>query len=299
MKRSFFSVFLILLLVLQAYAYKKQSIDITVGGKQRNMVVFTPNSLPAKSPLFIVTHGMNQDPEYQYGSDKMYEMIDTAKFVITYLRSDGNTWDIGGTKDQNFVLQTIDEMATRYDINTNRVYWSGFSMGSMLMYHCMPNVQDKITAFAPTSGVQFSEEPWKRCKKPVNLIHCHAYGDDVFNYEQYNIHGYVENMAKMNEFTTYIKLQNYNPGSWYNGDKEVWSNDKTGAVVELCSYNNGGHWPMDGNAKEIWNFCKRFSFKSLSEEFMEVYQQASDLITEWKDTPEMTATSVWALEELS
>ena len=78
MKRSFFSVTLILLLVLHAYAYKKQSIDITVGGKQRNMVVFTPNSLPAKSPLFIVTHGMNQDPEYQYGSDKMYEMIDTA-----------------------------------------------------------------------------------------------------------------------------------------------------------------------------------------------------------------------------
>ena len=75
------------------------------------MVVFTPTTLPAHSPLFIVTHGMNQDPEYQYGSDKMYEMIDTAKFVIAYLRSDGNTWDIGGTKDQNFVIKTIDEMA--------------------------------------------------------------------------------------------------------------------------------------------------------------------------------------------
>ena len=152
MKRSFFSVTLILLLVLQAYAYKKQSIDITVGGKQRNMVVFTPNSLPAKSPLFIVTHGMNQDPEYQYGSDKMYEMIDTAKFVITYLRSDGNTWDIGGTKDQNFVIKTIDEMATRFDIDKERVYWSGFSMGSMLIHHCIGSMQDKIAAFAPTSG---------------------------------------------------------------------------------------------------------------------------------------------------
>ena len=119
--------FLLLLLVVasafQAWAYKKQSIDITVGGKQRNMVVFTPNDMLEKMPLFIVTHGMNQDPEYQYGSDKMYEMIDTAKFVITYLRSNGSTWDTGGTGDQNFVIKAIDEMATRFDIDKERVYW--------------------------------------------------------------------------------------------------------------------------------------------------------------------------------
>ena len=148
MKRSLLPLFLILLLVMQTSAYKKQEIKIDVNGKQRSMVVFTPNTFPAKSPLFIVTHGMNQDPEYQYGSDKMYEMIDTAKFVITYLRSDGNTWDTGGTKDQNFVIKSIDEMANRFDIDKDRVYWSGFSMGSMLIHHCIANMQDKIAAFA-------------------------------------------------------------------------------------------------------------------------------------------------------
>ena len=171
-------------MALTASAYKKESIDIQVNGQKRNMVVFTPNTTSSNMPLMIVTHGMNQSPEYQYDADKFYNLIDTAKFVVTYLRSDGSTWDIGGTKDQNFVLKSIDEMHTRYGIDTNRVYWSGFSMGSMLMYHCMANVQDKITAFAPTSGVQFSEQPWNACKKPVNLIHCHAYGDDVFNYKQ-------------------------------------------------------------------------------------------------------------------
>ena len=293
MKHSALFLILSMMVSLCANAYKKESIDINVNGQKRNMVVFTPNNKQTNMPLMIVTHGMNQSPEYQYDSDKFYNLIDTAKFVVAYLRSDGNTWDIGGTKDQNFVLQTIDEMASRYGINTNRVYWSGFSMGSMLIYHCMPNVQDKITAFAPTSGVQFSEQPWNNCKKPVNLIHCHAYDDDVFNYQQYGIHDYVENMAKMNKFTTYIKLQNYNPGSWYTGDKEVWSNDQNGSIVELFSYRNGGHWPMDGNAKEIWNFCKRFSFKSLAEEYQELYQKASDLITEWKDTPEMTSKSIY------
>ena len=85
MKRSTITFTLIILSLMHVLAYEQQSINVTVNGKSRNMVVFVPNTLPAKSPLMIVTHGMNQDPEYQYGSDKLYEMIDTAKFVVAYL----------------------------------------------------------------------------------------------------------------------------------------------------------------------------------------------------------------------
>lgn len=257
---SLISLFL-LFLTLQTSAYKQQSINITVNGKSRNMVVFTPNELPAKSPLFIVTHGMNQDPEYQYQSDRLYEMIDTAKFVVTYLRSDGNTWDIGGTNDQTFVSKTIDEMASRFDIDKERVYWSGFSMGSMLIHHCIANMQNKIAAFAPTSGIQFSEQPWNNCKKPVYLLECIAYGDDVFGYEQYGIHDYIENYAKHDKHTRYSKTAGYKTtaSSWYDGDLEKWKGGPNGGEVWLYSYNNGGHWPMSENRHLIWNFCKRFS----------------------------------------
>jgi poly(3-hydroxybutyrate) depolymerase len=274
------------------HAFKKDSIFVSVNNKQRNMIVFTPNSVTTTSnmPLMIVTHGMNQDPYYQYSSDKFWNLIDTEKFIVTYLRSDGNTWDIWGTNDQDFVLKSIDEMSSRYGINRNRVYWSGFSMGSMLIYHCIANVQDKIAAFAPTSGVLKDVEPWNECKKPVNLIHCHAYGDGTFEYEPYKIHDYVSNMAtKLNGYASYTKTTNYNPGSWYTGDKEVWKGGPNGGEVELFSYNNGGHWPMDGNAKEIWNFCKRFSLQTVEEEFLSVYKKGKNLIIEWKDTPEMTA----------
>ena len=225
------------------------------------MVVFTPNELPAKSPLLIVTHGMNQDPEYQYGSDKIYELIDTEKFVIAYLRSNGNTWDTGGTNDQNFVIKTIDEMATRFDIDRDRVYWSGFSMGSMLIHHCIANMQDKIAAFAPTSGIQFSEQPWNNCKKPVNLLECIAYEDNVFGYEEYHIHDYIENYALHDKHTQYSKIVGYKPAgsSWQNGDLEKWTGGPNGGEVWLYSFNNGGHWPSDQNRQFIWDFCKRFT----------------------------------------
>lgn len=267
MNHSRFSlVSLLLLLTMQVWAYKQESIDIKVNGKTRNMVVFTPNTLPAKSPLMIITHGMNQDPEYQMGSDKIYEMVDTAKFVVTYLRSDGNMWDTSGTGDQTFVTKTIDEMATRYDIDRDRVYWSGFSMGSMLIHHCIANMQNKIAAFAPTSGIQFSEQPWNNCKKPVNLLECIAYDDDVFGYEQYGIHAYIENYAKHDKHTQYSKEIGYRPmgASWGSGDLEKWTGGPNGGEVWLYSYNNGGHWPSDQNRHLIWNFCKRFSLNQPS-----------------------------------
>lgn len=252
---------LALALCVNVYAYKKQPIDITVNGQSRNMIVFTPDVLPDGVPLMIITHGMNQDPEYQFGSDKMYELIDAEKFVIAYPRSNGSTWDTGGDSDKNFILKIIDDMQSRYGIDTNRVYWSGFSMGSMLIYHCMPTMLDKIAAFAPTSGIQFSEQPWNNCKKPVNLIQCHAYGDDVFPLDQYDVRSYVMHFKDVDKTTSYKKTSGYRTysGAWYDGDKEVWSGGTNGSEVELFLFNNGGHWPMDGNKTEIWNFCKRFS----------------------------------------
>ena len=86
MKHPHYSLITLFLLLLtsQISAYEQQSINITVNGKQRNMIVFTPNTLPEKSPLMIVTHGMNQDPEYQMGSDKLYEMIEPGTPVLIY-----------------------------------------------------------------------------------------------------------------------------------------------------------------------------------------------------------------------
>ena len=260
MKKTLITLSLLLCFFAQMQAFVKDSIFVNTGGQKRNMIVFRPNTYESGVPLMIVTHGMNQSPEYQYDSDKFYTMVDTAKFVVAYLRSDGNTWDIGGTKDINFVKASITKLEQDYGIDTNRVYWSGFSMGSMLIYHAIPTMYNKIAAFAPTSGIHFSSQPWNNCPKPISLIHVHAYDDDVFGYTQYGIHDYVEHFAQMDHTKTYKKTTNYYPNgqTWWNGDKEVWSGGDNGTEVELFSYHNGGHWPMDGNHREIWNFCKRF-----------------------------------------
>lgn len=278
-KLRFFVATLLMALVGLLHAAKNESIDITVNGQKRNMICYTPNVIQQNMPLMIVTHGMNQNPEYQMENDNWSTLVDTEKFVLCYLRSDGNMWDTGGTKDQNFVLQTIDEMAKRYGINRNRVYWTGFSMGSMLIYHCMANVLDKIAAFAPCSGIQFSESPWNNCKKPVNLIHCHSKNDDVFPIDQYKPRDYAYHFVDVDGCTTYKKTTNYMPaGGWDNGDKELWTGGKNGSEVEIFMCNGGGHWPTRNYIKEIWSFVSRFSLQTPLQSYESTYKQAADMV---------------------
>lgn len=290
------SIFLLCALAcaLSIHAYKQQKVTIKVNGENREMQVYTPNTVSSNLPLMIVTHGMNQDAGYQASCDHMYELIDKEKFIIAYLQGIGRTWDTGGTKDRDFVFQTIDELHAKYNINKNRVYWSGFSMGSALIYHCMADAVDKIAAFAPTSGIAFGGKEWQRCSKPVNVIHCHAYGDDVFKYNDWDIHGYVQSLAKdLDKCKDYKKTANYRTPGGNTGDKEVWSNGENGTTVELFSYKADWHNPSTGNSQEIWNFCKQFSLQTIEEEYQAVYEKAQNLIFEWKDTPDMASTTYY------
>jgi len=263
MKRIYF-VIILLLGFVQSHAYTKTNISIYVDGVQRNMIVFTPDGVSSGLPLMIVTHGMNQNPTYQYEGDHLWELIDTERFIIAYLASNGSTWDIGGNGDLNFVDATIDKMDELYHIDRNRLYWSGFSMGSMLIYHGIRSeIGKKFAAFAPCSGVLFNADPWNQRTTPVNLIHCHSYDDDVFDYNQYSIREYVTHFATLDNANTYTKTENYRPNAselgYIYGDKEVWTNGSNGSEVELFSAHGGGHWPTLAYKYEIWNFCKRFS----------------------------------------
>ena len=295
MKRlSLLFLFTLVVSLFTARAYKKESVDITVDGLKRNMIVYTPDNLTNGLPLMIITHGMNQSPEYQADGDKMYELIDKERFVVAYLRSDGSGWDVGGNKDLNFVDKSIDAMYDRYKINKARCYWSGFSMGSMLIYHGLskPELVAKFAAFAPTSGFLFSKNPASSLKQKINLIHHQSTSDTVFPLANYPLYDYIGEIAKKNG-GTYAKVAYKSQEGDYTGNKETWSNTSTGNVIVLFTYSQGGHWPSYYNRKEIWSFCKNYSLKSAEEEYKEAYATAQNLIEEWKNTPAMTSKTVY------
>lgn len=237
--------------------------NITVDGASRNYQVYAPSGIEKNRPLIIQMHGMNQDASYQRDAAKWEPIADTARFVIVFPNGINKGWDLGGNKDLNFLKALINEMNSKYGIDKNRVYVSGFSMGGMMSYYAATKMSDQIAAIAPVSGYPMGGgTPSGRKNMPI--IHTHGTTDDVVNYNGgvSNLKGWV-NYEKCSASSQ--KISPYPSGK--NGSAatlEVWSGCEGGSEIRLMSIAGKGHWySMDlasvNTSVEIWNFVKRFS----------------------------------------
>jgi len=73
-------------------------------------------------------------------------------------------------------------MVTRYDIDRNRVYVTGFSMGGMMSYHVANKIADKVAAIGPVSGYLFSNVA--ASSRPMPIIHIHGSADNVVYFQR-------------------------------------------------------------------------------------------------------------------
>lgn len=250
---------LLLTILLLTGLVTVQAGNITVDGVQRSYIVYVPADLGASRPLLISCHGANQDASYQKNTQmKMETVADTAKFVIVFPEGIDRQWDISGDRDIRFITALIDEMASKYAIDRNRVYLSGFSMGGMLTYHAMNKIADKIAAFAPISGYPL----WGAAAnslRPVPILHTQGTADDVVKAD--GVRGVLGKWIQHNHCATiakeYKNYMGYSHASLY-----VWGNGDDGVEVRLLELEGKGHWVSnDGllTGEEIWNFCKRYT----------------------------------------
>ncbi len=229
------------------------------------MIVYAPANLPAGRPLLISMHGMNQDANYQKGQANYEAVADTAKFVVVYPDGEGKSWDIGGDKDINFILDIINEMSKRYSIDLNRVYLSGFSMGGMMTYHAMTKIADRIAAFAPVSGYLMGG-PNTNSSRPVPIMHVHGTSDDVCVYG--NVQGHIDAWVRRNGCSTTAKVEKPKSGP-ANTSAEIYryTGGQEGVEVAHLRLPGKGHWHSNDPVVamtniEIWNFLSRWSLAS-------------------------------------
>ena len=153
--------------------------SLRVDNYVRQYKTYVPKELGSKRPLLISCHGMNQDAAYQMNMLDIASVADTAKFVTVFPEGIAKSWDISGDRDIRFVLELIKEMQKKYDIDSTRVYLSGFSMGGMFTYHAMNKIADRIAAFAPISGYPMNGATALESVRPIPIIHTHGTSDDV------------------------------------------------------------------------------------------------------------------------
>ena len=232
------------------------------GGVNRNIIVYAPTDLPQNRPLLISMHGNNQDAGYQRDQARFDLVADTAKFVVVYPDGEGRSWDTGGMKDINFLLDIIDEMERRYSIDKNRVYLSGFSMGGMMTYHAMTKIADRIAAFAPVSGYRMGG-PDTSSSRPVPILHVHGTSDDVCVYS--GVQGSIDAWVRRNGCSTTPKVEKPQSGPANTSAEMIrYTGGLDGVEVAHLKLPGKGHWHSNDPAVamtniEIWNFCQRWS----------------------------------------
>ena len=241
--------------------HAQTSIKIMVDNLERNYIEYVPANLGDKRPLLISCHGMNQDAAYQKGMLQIESIADTAKFVTVFPNGIDKGWDISGDRDINFVKALIDEMVKKYNIDINRVYLSGFSMGGMFTYHAMNRIPDKIAAFAPISGYPMGGTTANASVRPLPIIHTHGTGDDVVNFG--GVAGALNVWIQHNGCpTNAVTTRRYRGANHIT--RHVWGPGNNNVEVVLMELADKGHWIANDIIKtgeEIWNFCKRFSLE--------------------------------------
>lgn len=251
-----------LLLMLAMVSIAMNAIEkIKVGNSVREIIAYAPKNLPASPALLIACHGYNQDAPYLQSLAKIESVADTAKFVVVYANGEGKAWDTSRSKDTQFMEVIIDSMASRYHINRNRVYLTGFSMGGMFTYHCANRLCNKIAAFCPVSGYPMGG-PNASSSRPVPILHTHGTSDDVCSYGPAQSH--IDAWVKHNGCNATPEVISHYPRPSSPASLKRYRNGKNGVEVAFLTLDNKGHWwSMDTNqaitSVEVWNFCKRYA----------------------------------------
>ena len=238
--------------------------SLRVDNYVRQYKTYVPKELGSKRSLLISCHGMNQDAAYQMNMLDIASVADTAKFVTVFPEGIAKSWDISGDRDIRFVLELIKEMQKKYDIDSTRVYLSGFSMGGMFTYHAMNKIADRIAAFAPISGYPMNGATALESVRPIPIIHTHGTSDDVVPYS--NVKKNLEVWITHNGCKQPDKVTRNYRGTGHI-THHLWSEGNDGVEVVLLEMARKGHWISNDVVKtgdEIWRFCSRYSLPKSS-----------------------------------
>ena len=253
-------------LSISVYSQEFEQINLVHDGIEREYLVYVPNEYDASIsiPLVLNFHGFGGTAydHYKYTSD-MTSLADTANFLLVYPQGAAGTdgyshWNIADENsksdvdDLGFTSAMIDDLIQTYNVDTLRIYATGFSNGAAFTYDLACRLSQRIAAIAPV-GENMTQVSFDECEAtiPTGIISFHGTADESRPYN--GIEGYNLSYEEINSFWT-----NLNETEAVATVTEINTNTEDGSSVELYSWEkgrncssvehykiiNGGHsWP--------------------------------------------------------
>lgn len=286
MSRKFILFFYLIIIIGSAHSqdFKLQSIEYD--GLNREYSIYVPMSYDGSErfPLLFNFHGGNDQISNWINVADMSPLADTANFILVYPQarpdpSDGGSLNWlpktdGTFDDVNFVNALIDTLLENFQIDENRIYACGYSLGGDMSFELACKLSNRIAAIASVARTMRAD-PIDYCKPdhPTGVLtilgtndFISPYDGIVFNGIEYYLsaaatHTYWASFngcgktPSMREVSTSVK-------------RYIWTTSLGCNYVEELKVNGGGHdWPGSfGNMTisantEIWNFVSKFNLK--------------------------------------
>ncbi len=281
-----FLMFAALLVSTSAQTFINQSIQHD--GLTREYSIYVPASYDGTTnfPLLFNLHGGGgTNTAWQAASD-MRPIADTADFILAYPQarpdpSDGNSFNwipkVPGTFDDvPFFSSLIDAIASNYQIDQNRIYACGYSLGGDMTFELGCKLNNRIAAIAPVARTM-QANPNSFCSPvhPTGVLTILGTDDLVSPYNGIVFGGieyYISAAATHSYWATHNNCNATATMSTVSPSVEryTWSTASGCAYVEELKVIGGGHdWPgsfgnmtIDANT-EIWQFVSRYDVNGL------------------------------------
>ena len=264
------------------------SATIQNDGLTREYSIYVPASYDGTTnfPLVFNLHGGGGTNSVWQAASDMRPIADTADFILVYPQarpdpSDGNSFNwipkVPGTFDDvPFFSSLIDTIASNYQIDQNRIYACGYSLGGDMTFELGCKLNNRIAAIAPVARTM-QANPNSFCSPvhPTGVLTILGTDDLTSPYNGIVFGGieyYISAAATHSYWATYNLCNPTASMSTVSSSVEryTWSTASGCAYVEELKVIGGGHdWPgsfgnmtIDANS-EIWQFVSRYDINGI------------------------------------
>lgn len=196
-----FSLMIAIFIFSSAFA-QLETRNFNWDNSDREYLEYIPNGYTGTSPVPVVfgLHGLgnNMNNFYNVG---MNLIADTAGFILivpqaktfSVFGQTSTAWNSGASlygitpnadvDDTGFLMAVLDSLENNYNIDTESVYFFGFSMGGYMCNRLAAEVAERINAIASVSGtmgINFTPEPSET--DFVACLHFHGNADETVQY---------------------------------------------------------------------------------------------------------------------
>lgn len=160
-------------------------------GRLRSYYIYTPKSYnpDRPMPLVLVFHGDDGTGRSISDVSRFNNLAEQEGFIAVYPDAIDHRWSLRGNSqkkvdDVSFVAALINHLQEIRNIDSHRIYATGFSKGGILTQALACKLPDKIAAFASVAGsLPVRLKPSCQPETPISMLMINGTNDQAVHYQ--------------------------------------------------------------------------------------------------------------------